>query len=401
MFTTQALSQRDPQWKGVVLGFGDASTTIGSDGCTLTCLTMVANGFGFQETPASLNDRLKALGPGHGFLGPLMVWSGLPAALPGMRLNRFVLCRDQPAPMVEIDMAIEQGRPVVVELDQSPAAGLQNHWVLVLARQGDDYLILDPWPVPAEAGASLLQRYGHAGTAAQIITAAVFYSNPNATGRSPADTPVMVVVNDEPEIHAAGGLALREAPISGAIKRRLPAGTVLDLVEPAIAQGDVGVRGQWLNVRAPEDLAGFVAAWLVHAAAMPLTGDGKRVADITVVDETLMGLVQPPLRHAAVLVVIVNRPARSVPTARPAGKGRRTSTAIQPARPAGVPLRAKASRGRVIATLKPGTSLTVVEAAKGAGPKIGRRGQWLNVRDGKGQAGFVSAAAVHLKPGRK
>ena len=152
IFKTSPQSQRDPQWKDVTLGF-DGSITIGSDGCTLTCLTMIANGFGFQETPATLNARLKALGPGNGYLGGRMVWSGLPAALPGIVLQNLGVYRGSPANMDIIDAAIDAGLPVAVELDHSPSPGFQNHWVVLYGRQDGDYLIHDPWPVPAEASA--------------------------------------------------------------------------------------------------------------------------------------------------------------------------------------------------------------------------------------------------------
>ena len=55
-FTPQFLSQRDPRWKGQTLGF-DPTITIGTDGCALTSLAMLVNGFGFSETPATLNQK--------------------------------------------------------------------------------------------------------------------------------------------------------------------------------------------------------------------------------------------------------------------------------------------------------------------------------------------------------
>jgi hypothetical protein len=266
MFNTQPLSQRDPRWKDVLLGFGGNGITIGSDGCTLTCLAMVANGLGFQETPATLNDKLKALGPGAGFSGALLVFGGVGQALPGMVLKNFVRCPNIAAPLMDINAALDAGKPVIVELDQSPLPGFQNHWVVLYARQGGDYLILDPWPVPPMAGVSLLQRYGFAGLPAQIITAAVFYDNPNAV----PPLPPAVVVNDEPDIHIAGGLALRDGPWPGALKTRLPAGTPLQIGELAVTGlAKVGQPGQWLRVITGDGTQGYVAARYVHAARAP------------------------------------------------------------------------------------------------------------------------------------
>ena len=61
MFQVQPFSQRDPRWKDNLLGT-DNSSTIGSYGCLLTCLTMVADAFGASETPATLNNKMKAAG---------------------------------------------------------------------------------------------------------------------------------------------------------------------------------------------------------------------------------------------------------------------------------------------------------------------------------------------------
>ena len=147
MFNTQPLSQRDPQWSQNPLGF--SGLTIGSDGCTLTCLTMIANGFGYGETPATLNDKLKALGRNLGFSGPRMVWSGLPKALPRINLLSYVPRQQGGIDMAQVDDALARGKPVLAEVDMSPNPGLQNHWVLLVDKRADDYVIHDPWTRPA------------------------------------------------------------------------------------------------------------------------------------------------------------------------------------------------------------------------------------------------------------
>jgi hypothetical protein len=300
MFHTQPLSQRDPRWSNQWLGFGDASTTLGSDGCTLTCLTLVANGFGFADTPASLNEKLKSLGPNIGFSGPLIVFSGLPAADDGISLQNIIFCTNLPAPMADIDAALDAGLPVVVELDQSPSPGLQNHWVVIYARENGDYLIHDPWPVPAESGVSLVGRYGFAGSPVQIIDIAVFYAGSINPAPVQPPQPLTLVVIDTPEIAQAGGLALRDAPISGTVLKRLPAGTLLrvnELGDQALLK--VGHSGEWFAVTVADGLNGFVAAWLVQA---PAPKDLMRPLLVRhplppVANPSLSGIVQPPLRR--------------------------------------------------------------------------------------------------------
>ncbi|HEY3343018.1 MAG TPA: hypothetical protein VGK81_13405, partial [Anaerolineae bacterium] len=367
-FKTAPLSQRDPQWKDITLGFGDASSTIGAYGCTLVCLTMVANGMGFDESPATLNDKLKALGPGNGYLGPLMVFSGLAAALPGIKFTNFVRCRDVPAPMADVDAALDAGNPVVVEVDYSPSPGLQNHWVLIYARQDGDYLIHDPWPIPVEASASLAQRYGFVGGPAQIITSALFYTGQNPNTRQP----YLVVVDNNQDIADVGGLALRDAPLTGAVQTRIPSGVTLKVVEPiSSALRKLGQFGQWLTVETSDGRIGSVAAWLVHAqpSALTIIASGEHELTLAtppsdaVSDPRLVGVVQPPLLDPGALTSIMVRVVDTTDVARAGG----------------LALRSAPVHGAVKARLPAGTLLYVGEPAAQALQKVGKPNQWLNV----------------------
>jgi hypothetical protein len=377
-----ALSQRDPRWKDTLLGFS-GSLTIGSDGCTLTCLTLTANCYGFEETPPALNERLKALGPGRGFLGPLIVWSGLPAALPGISLKAYMLCRNQPAPLDQINAFLASGKSVVVELDHSPAPGLQNHWVVLVEQHGDDYRMYDPWPWPADPnGASLLQRYGFSGSAEKIITAVVLYDGPVAAPPQPPAVPSFTVaVSDHPDVVASGGLALRDAPVNGAILARLPPGAQLSVLEPAEqAQPKVGVRGQWLNVRDDEWRAGYVAAWYTE---VPPAVTPRQAIGLLSEQE-----VQPPLRHKPMRPKQQTRksaPARPVAVVQERGR--------IPAK--GAVLRA-APLGKELARLRAGARLEVLEPAGTARAKAGQRGQWIKVREPNGRVGYVAAQYVRM-----
>ena len=374
MFTTAPLSQRDPRWSSLQLGFGDANSTIGNYGCTLTVLTMLANGHGFNETPATLNNKLKALGPGVGYAGDtrnLMVFTALDAALPGMRYLDRVWCDAVPAPMDRINAALDTNKAVVIQLDQSPAPFFQQHWVLLYAREGGDYLIHDPWTWPTENRVSISRDYGFTGGAEKIITHCVFFDGP--TQPQPATGPLVVVVNEDPDIVALGGLALREQP-NGALIKRIPANTVLGLEEDeATARPKIGVPGEWLNV-ATNGNTGFVAAWLVHAqeAVREIARAAAQAKPAT------KKQTQPDWNR---VTLVVNRP-------------RAASTVKNPPSPN---LRSKPSTGQVIAELRPNTPLQIVEAPRTALKKIGVRGEWIKVSDNKGRTGYISALHVHIK----
>jgi hypothetical protein len=63
-----------------------------------------------------------------------------------VKLKANVNCETGDAPLGQIDAALAAGQPVIVRVDASPNPGLQWHYVLLYARKGDDYLMLDPWP---------------------------------------------------------------------------------------------------------------------------------------------------------------------------------------------------------------------------------------------------------------
>ncbi len=267
-FTPKILTQRDPLWANEKLGFDD-SVTIGTDGCTLVCLTMLVNGYGFNETPSSMNRKLKDMGSGIGFLGGLIVWPGLTRAFPGIVFNHIIVCRDAPAPLDEINTSLAAGQPLVVEIDESPSAGLQNHWVVLVARQGSDYLMLDPWPNPPDqAPKTLGSRYGFGRPPSQYITAVAWYE----AGAKPAPQPVPVP-EPAPNLYvrvqtsATAGLRLRYAPTTSvnAIATEAP-GTLLHCLEPEAVAQIQDRRGQPVAAGARPGRAGGLRGGLVRGA---------------------------------------------------------------------------------------------------------------------------------------
>jgi hypothetical protein len=49
-----------------------------------------------------------------------------------------------PAPLERIDNALAAGNPVIVMVDYRPGGTVQMHFVTIVGKQGDDYIINDP-----------------------------------------------------------------------------------------------------------------------------------------------------------------------------------------------------------------------------------------------------------------
>jgi Peptidase_C39 like family len=351
MSTIEPLSQMDPRWKDRPLG--QNTVTIGKYGCLLTSLAMVANYYGASETPDSLNDKMKAAG---GFQEALVIPAVMPRAVPGTRYVKYVQSENQPAPLVEIDASLAAGKPVIVEVDYSPAPGLQNHWIVLYAKQGDDYLIRDPWPYPAESKDVLLTaRYGFAGKPAQIIQGAIWLDGSGGGSPQPKAVPQPVKDTGFAVYAAADGLALRTQPFvaDDNLIERLPLNTKFYVLEPTgDAQRKIGVVNQWLNVQETgQGYMGYVAAWYVS----PQTQSA------------------PP------------EPARPVET--------QTAGMHVFAAEDGLALRSQAqiNDATLVKRLPLNAELVSQESDSQTAQKLGVTGQWLTVRDVEGSQGYVAA----------
>jgi hypothetical protein len=272
MFQSALLWQNDPQWANDPLGFGPP--TIQQWGCLMTSLTMVVNGFGYHETPLTFNEKMKA---GDGFSGALIKAGMVSAVCPGVSVTGRDDCGAAPAPIANIDTALASGLPVIVQVDWSPQPGVQSHWVVAYARQGDDYLILDPYQYPGDAPGkplTLLSRYHYSGSMlAQAISSVIYMGGtPGAAsaggGAPPVSPPQPKVPIPSPALTVypiGDGLALRDQPaVTGQLITRLAQGTALTGLEASqAAQARVGQYNQWLHVRDLDGSQGCVAAWFV------------------------------------------------------------------------------------------------------------------------------------------
>ncbi|MBU0512170.1 MAG: hypothetical protein KJ638_10800 [Chloroflexi bacterium] len=356
MFETKALYQNDPKWKNTKLGH-DKKETIGTWGCLLTSMSMVANGLGFDETPESLNNKLKGAG---GFQGALVIPATLPSVCPGIRYKGYQPCENAPAPIAQIDAALAAGMPVIAQVDWSPTAGIQTHWIVLYGKEGDRYLMKDPYRYGGDSPEKklyLTDRYKHSGkNPSKAITGVVWFEG-QASGATPPPPPEpkpkVAVPQDTFFVYGtADGLAFRADPvISGALISRLPLSVkLISLEAKATGKKKVGVVNEWLHVQDPDGNQGYVAAWYLtfneneveENATVPVTGD--------------KGFVVNPTTD---------------------GLAFRLSTQVEP--------------HTLIKRLPVSAKLIVQEPIEQAKKKVGVQGEWLKVKDISGKVGYVAA----------
>lgn len=386
------LSQQDPKWKADILGFGDPGDTIGYVGCALTATAMLLSGHGYPETPKTLNQKLKNV---NGFVSAAILWSAVSKIYPNVALKAFIPCSNSDAPLAQIDAAIAGGQPAIVQVDRSPASGIQTHWVVLYARKGDDYLMLDPWPYQPDIKKEdyLMKRYAQGNTLKRAISHVILFdafggassgsSSSSSTGTTPQTQPTTVPAGEASarvKADVTWGLNVRSSIDTSSMANvvvSVPAGTQLTLLE-SDGPGKIGAINQWVRVRTPQGQEGFAAAWYL-----------ERVE------------AAPPL----VVTEPASSPSNETPAspATPSDSSTTSASAPKPAPPKfQVIVRANATKiysaastsTSVVSTEKTGARLTVVEPVEAAKAKIGIKGKRINVKATNGKRGYVDADKV-------
>ena len=128
-----AFAQDDPRWTDVRLG--PSTDTLGDEGCAVTSAAMVAAFYGVKTDPEKLNDFLTKTG-GLDNEG-LIDWSHVSSVSP----DRMELAYDGVPSYDLIDKSLLAGNPVIVLI---PLRGGAYHFVVIVGKDGQDYLIRDP-----------------------------------------------------------------------------------------------------------------------------------------------------------------------------------------------------------------------------------------------------------------
>ncbi len=371
-FSLVRYSQQDPRWKNTTLGSGPDD--IGYVGCALTSVAMLSSGWGFSETPQTLNSKLKANG---GYVGEAIVWSALGKLYPSLQSSGLTVVNHPPAPISQINTALASGQPAILEVDFSPAAGLQTHWVLAYAVSDNDYLILDPWPYPTDTGpVTLLSRFGHGRPLASAVKAIAWYQC--TLGTPPTQPPP---VNTDLYVRAVAsataGIRLHPEPsISSPASYAEMPGVPLQVIEDrAGALAKIGEQDKWIYIRDTNGHTGYVAAWFVEQAPPRTSPPAPTPAPAPAPAPTT-----PP-----------SPPPASEPT-------RFQVVVIRSVGPGGLVIRQGPSKASARINIeKAGARLTVIEPASTGIPKIGVAGQWLSIKATNNRAGYVAAQYVQLK----
>src|SRR5271157_1215783 len=435
-FNLVRYSQQDPQWKNILIGHGP--DTIGYIGCALTSLAMYSSSWGFTETPATLNQKLTANG---GITSDeLLVWSAITKIYPQIQSTGLTICTNTNAPISQINTSLLVGQPVIVEVDYSPEAGLQTHWVLLYAQQGNDYLIQDPYPFPPETTpVTLMTRFSQGQPLQRAIKAVAWYtcssvlaapsgtsSGSTATTPSthqPSTTQTGLYVQALATVTAGLRLHTQPSSDSPANYAEMP-GVPLQVIEDQTsALAKIGVTNQWINVADPSGHQGYVAAWYVQQVPGTVPASTPASTSTSTPAPNPAPTPSTPSTPSTSSAPSTSSSSTSTSTSSPSTPTSSTSTASTPAPttpapstssqspasqpqrlilkvidavgPNGLRLRAFPSlAGTLVGIEKTGAFLTVIEPPNSALAKVGIANQWINVRDPNGLRGYVMASYV-------
>ena len=331
-------------------------------------MTMVSNAFGASETPATLNDKMKNAG---GFQGANIIPAVLPTVVPQVHFNRFQSSAsgNLPTPLNDIDATLSNNKPVIVEVDYSPAPGLQSHWVVLLGKSGNDYVIQDPWPYPYDSKQVLLSsRFGFAGGPQAIIKGALWIDSESP---QPKLVPNTIPTSGFAVYPTVDGLALRQQPYiaeNNLIIRLALQETLYVNEDTGAALAKVGIQGQWIQVtETNHGYQGYVSAWYLTTNTQPAPTPSP--------DPVSPPPVPPsPSQPSAALIVY----------ALGDGLALRTQPVV--------------SSDTLLKREPLNAQFLVLDDNVQALAKLGVANQWLQVRDIVGSQGYVAAWFVSTNP---
>lgn len=140
--------QSDERWRHDKLGEGES--TLSQEGCAVTCAAMVLGSYGVDTDPGRLNKQLTG---NNGFeKKQLIKWESAAEVTGDVARKAY---EDDPSFKL-IDEQLARSNPVIIRLNAKSGG---THFVVVVGKDGYDYLILDP-SAPKDKGIYPLREYG-------------------------------------------------------------------------------------------------------------------------------------------------------------------------------------------------------------------------------------------------
>ncbi|GAB4548358.1 MAG: hypothetical protein Fur002_25180 [Anaerolineales bacterium] len=381
MFVTKNLYQNDDAWGKSPLG--NSKETIGGWGCLLTSVTMMLNGIGYNETPLTVNEKMKNAG---GFQGAFFIPSVLPYVWPNCAYRDMQPCEAFPAPVDQIDAAVAQGKPVILQVDWNKQAGIQTHFVLVKEKKGDDCSLYDPYKYPGDAPGKdvlLTTRYKYNGAKlASEISAVLWFDAYSSTPPEPPKVEKVPLPAKEFILYVTeDDLSLRAEPsTTGYLWKRMMLYTELICLEEKVeAKAKLGVQGQWIHVQDPKGDQGYVAAWYVSDKKTPPATPPTMTPSATAAPKP--GSAPAPAAP---------KPAAPIPPG---------AIALFPTEELSFRSQPVIADNTLLRRVPPTEQLISVEPANQTIAKVGVQNQWVKVRDASGKEGYVAAWYVKYAGG--
>lgn len=171
----------------------------------------------------------------------------------------------------------------------------------------------------------------------------------------------------------------------------IPPGTQLVLLE-LDGFSKIGAVNQWVRVRTPQGQEGFTAAWYLEAVT--------EMSPVPVTQPVPTPSNEPPVTTPEMPATATTPSIPNTPSEQPQEEqqvDKLTVVVSSAVGTSGLRLRKTPSKGgALVAVLKAGARLTVLDLAKRAKARIGKANQWLYVRTPENQRGYVSAEFVSM-----
>jgi hypothetical protein len=169
-------SQNDPQWKNDPLGT-DGQWTVGQAGCLITSGADVLKAFGHDITPGDLN----RLAQENGLItadGDINRWDWLHVLFPEvLTFVEHVEWGSAPAPLDYFDIRNDLDAEIILMIDDSPASGIQTHFMRTVGWNGaEDVIVDDVWDGIRKGVSAYGARWNPAVHAKSIIYNATKYT---------------------------------------------------------------------------------------------------------------------------------------------------------------------------------------------------------------------------------